>query len=145
MACLFCMPKCLFLCSQIISHLFYGFWTLNHRYKGHPHFKIIGRVLFSPVILHSNVDPVEIHPNAVRYRCSSAPPLSSHRPPSPPRVIFSLLKLLYQKRVPQLVPFVRGSISEPDSSFSTGSLACSCSFMSPLFCLLSFTIFKNSF
>lgn len=29
-----------------VSHLFYGFWMLNHWFKGHSHFKIIGRVLF---------------------------------------------------------------------------------------------------
>lgn len=43
-------------------------------------------------------------------------------PPSPPMVISSLLKLLYQKPVPQLVPFLRGSTGEPDPPFPLAAL-----------------------
>jgi len=60
MVCWFCLHIFSFFAVRFISHFFYGFSVLNHRYKGLPHFKIACS-LFSSMILHSNFDPFGIY------------------------------------------------------------------------------------
>ena len=60
MVCWFCLHIFSFFAVRFISHFFYGFSVLNHRYKGLPRFKIACS-LFSSMILHSNFDPFGIY------------------------------------------------------------------------------------